>query len=62
MKHFVVKDAMALPPGLATDAENAWWNFRAGRRRRGAVPMRANINKTMRQSIPIHVLKAQEDF
>ncbi len=60
MKHFVVKDAMAPLPRLATDAENAWRECSARRCRRGAVPMCTTNNKTMR--ILFDVLKAPEDF
>ncbi|MCP4688966.1 MAG: hypothetical protein GY859_13010 [Desulfobacterales bacterium] len=62
MKQFDVRDAMAPLPGLATDAGIAWRIRGARPRRRGAVLMYANHNKTTRQSIPFDVLKAQEDF
>ncbi len=60
MKHFVVKDAMAPLPRLATDGEISRRNRSARRCRRGAVPMCTHNNETM--SILFDVLKALEDF
>ncbi len=60
MKHFVVMDAMAPLPRLATDAENSWRSRGARRRPSGAVRMHITNTKTM--CTTLNVLKALEDF